>query len=119
MVPQHVKGVAGSDKLVFAREQRRAPSRAEEILWGLIRGKRLGVKFRRQHSISSFVLDFYCDEAKLAVEVDGPAHERQARYDAWRDEELLRLGIRTVRIGADEVTRELLAVLDRLRTELS
>ena len=68
-----------------------------------------GLKFRRQHPAGPYVLDFYCDSAKLAVEVDGFVHvtgdhpERDARRDAW----LVQRGIRTLRIDSRDVRDEL------------
>ena len=110
--------VASPDKLHFAREQRRKPTRAEEALWQALRGGALGARFRRQHPIGDFVLDFYCAEAKLAVEVDGSTHDERPGYDGWRDSELQRRGIRTVRFASDVVESDLAGVLRRLRASL-
>ena len=99
----HIIRSAWPDKVAFAREQRAQPTRAERLLWEALSGGALGVRFRRQHPIGDFVLDFYCREARLAVEIDGPTHDRSQRYDDWRDATLWRLGIRTVRIPADAV----------------
>ena len=59
------------DMLTFRRSLRRTQTPAEVVLWGLVRGGRLGVRFRRQHAVGPFVLDFYCPSARLAVELDG------------------------------------------------
>jgi very-short-patch-repair endonuclease len=72
-----------------------------------------GFRFRRQHPIGPYVLDFYCDSARIAVEVDGYAHltgdhpQRDERRDAW----LARQGVRTLRIDAREVRDDLDAVV--------
>ncbi len=113
-----VMGAARRDKVTFAREQRREPTRAEKTLWGALRGQALGAKFRRQHPIGDFVLDFYCESARLAVELDGPSHEESAAYDAWRDEQLAHLDIRTLRIPEDQVFTSLKDVLTRITAAL-
>ena len=98
-----ITGAATPDKLVFAREQRRQPTRAEDRLWQALRGNALGVRFRRQHPVGDFVLDFYCEKRRLAVEIDGPIHDQTDTYDRWRDGELARTGIRTLRLRAVDV----------------
>lgn len=87
----------------------------EARLWRCLRAGRLrGLKVRRQHPVGPFILDFYCAEAKLAVEVDGAAHdhpdriERDRRRTAW----LSGRGIRVVRLRASSVRDELDGVLD-------
>ena len=87
----------------FARKLRREMSLPEVILWQHLRGDQLeGLRFRRQHPVGAYVLDFYCDAAKLAVEVDGAHHSlgdnpaRDTQRDAW----LAAGGIETLRIPA-------------------
>ena len=92
----------------------------EGLLWNRLRGKQLaGLKFRRQHPVEPYVLDFYCAEVKLAVEVDGTVHmdEGQAAKDDHRDRFLAERGIRTLRIFARDVFKEMDAVLDRIAHE--
>lgn len=67
-----------------AREMRREPTPAEAVLWSALRGGRLGVRFRRQHPVGRFILDFWCAEAKLAIEVDGGIHDEQHDRDEAR-----------------------------------
>jgi very-short-patch-repair endonuclease len=67
---------------VLGRQMRRAPTPAEDALWQRIRGRQLGMKFRRQHAIDRFIVDFYCLETALVVEVDGKIHEYTAAEDA-------------------------------------
>ncbi len=69
-----------------ARGNRHSPTAAEERLWAALRGGRLGVRFRRQHIIGRFIVDFYCPAARLVIEVDGPIHEQTAAEDALRQE---------------------------------
>jgi len=97
-----------------AREQRRAPTRAEQILWEALRGRRLaGLKFRRQHPYGRFILDAFCVEHQLEVEVDGGIHAdaAQCAHDAARDEVLRRQGIRVLRFTNDQVEKHLNQVL--------
>ncbi len=107
--------VATRDKVVFAREQRREPTRTEERLWDLIRDRKLGFKFRRQHPVEDFVLDFYSQEVGLCVEIDGPEHQRRAGYDEWRTEQLGRRGITVLRFSDDLARRQLSRVVVTIR----
>ncbi len=100
-----------------ARTLRTEMSPPEGLLWNKLRGKQLGgLKFRRQHPVDPYVLDFYCAEVKLAVEVDGDLHmdEGRAVQDNRRDRFLSERGIRTLRIPARDVFKEMDAVLDRI-----
>ena len=113
-----VVGVSDKGKLEFAREQRKQASPGEQVLWQALRNRALGVRFRRQHPIQDYVLDFYCAEAKLAVEVDGAGHEEQRGYDSNRDQDLADWGIRTVRFEHAQVLGDLQEVLRKIRCEL-
>ena len=102
-----------------AKTLRRAMSLPEVLLWIGLKARRLeGLHFRKQHPVGPYVLDFYCDTLKLAVEVDGYAHDtedrpyRDARRDAW----FAARGIRTLRLPAAEV---LASVDDALATILA
>ena len=114
-----VIGAAKRDKVRFAREQRRAPTHAEDALWGELRGAKLGWRFRRQHPIGDFVLDFYCSDAGLAIEIDGPTHAEKRGYDEWRDEQLAARGIRTLRLDAELVSEDLSEALKTIRAALT
>lgn len=106
-------------KVAFAREQRRQPTLSEAALWDALRGGQLGQRFRRQHPVGDFVLDFYCARAHLAVELDGETHQRQPSYDSWRDSQLALAGIRVLRIPSHEVHTNLDAVLTAIRTAVT
>ena len=99
-----------------ARQLRRALTLPEVALWAQLRTRPNGLKFRRQHPAGPYVLDFYCAEARLCVEVDGEAHsfEQQAARDARRDALLAEHGIETLRIAARDVLRELDAVMTHI-----
>jgi very-short-patch-repair endonuclease len=96
-----------------SRAQRREMSLPEVLVWQALRGGPGGIKFRRQHPTGEFSLDFYCGDARLAIEIDGEAHERGDRplRDAIRDAWLDEAGIVTLRIPAAEVLRDLDAVI--------
>ena len=98
---------------------RRGPTPAEDMLWQRLRDRQLdGFKFRRQHSIDRFIVDFYCPEARLAVELDGPVHEQSVERDAIRQELLERRGLRVLRFTNDQAIESADAVLARIRHEL-
>jgi len=94
----------------------------EVLLWGQLKGRKLnGVQFRRQHPVGRYVLDFYCEAARLCVEVDGQGHDAadRPRRDAERDACLAGRGVRTVRLPAslvlsdmDAAVRTILAALE-------
>src|SRR5258705_8064695 len=82
------------------RELRRDPTSAERRAWELLRDRRiLGLKFRRQHAISRFIVDFYCADLRLVLELDGGIHRERERasYDAARTAWLEAHGFRVVR----------------------
>ena len=90
-----------------ARRLRRTMTAPEVILWHRLRRKPGGFKFRRQHPAGAYVVDFFCSEARLAIEVDGIAHNmgnRPARDDA-RDRWLQTREVATLRIAAADVAR--------------
>ena len=99
-----------------ARELRKNPTDAEDKLWQAIRKRQInGRKFRRQVAIGAFVVDFYCSSERLAVEVDGPIHDRQVEADKIRQELIESLGIRFLRLTNDEVERHIEASLNKIR----
>jgi type I restriction enzyme S subunit len=103
--------------LEFARQLRHQATDAENLLWRLLRGRQIAnAKFRRQHAFPPYILDFYCHELKLAVELDGGQHNVDAgqRRDARRDEYLAGHGIRVLRFWNNEVLRETEAVLEAI-----
>ena len=103
-----------------AREKRHLPTHAEEVLWERLRNRRLnGAKFRRQDVIESYIVDFFCPEAGLVVEVDGPIHEKTQDEDASRQRHLEGLAIRVIRFSNDAVLTDLDRVLDEIRHALA
>ena len=97
----------------WAREMRKQMPDAEVMLWKLLRNRSIvGAKFRRQHPVGRYILDFYCDEKKLAIELDGSQHADQSEYDQKRDAYLNTLGIRVLRFWNNQMLLETEAVLE-------
>ena len=101
-----------------ARHMRFNPTVSESRLFAAIRGRRLGVAFRRQVPLGRYVVDFAAREAGLIVEVDGPFHAARAKADARRDESLRRLGYRVLRLEAELVMRDLPGAVARIALAL-
>ena len=101
-----------------ARELRRRMTPPEARLWVVLKGGKLaGLRFRRQHPVGPFVLDFYCPAARLAVEVDGAGHEHPERMaaDRRRTRWLAQQGIEVLRVAAEDVRVNLEGVLGTIR----
>ena len=92
-----------SSKKSLRRALRSAPTYSERALWSSLRRIGVGAKFRRQESIGAYVVDFYCPELRLAVEVDGASHVGRDEYDRQRDEDLAAFGVTTLRFSDTEV----------------
>jgi len=98
-----------------ARELRQKQTSAEEILWECLRDRRLlNAKFRRQHNIGQYIVDFYCHAALLAIEVDGSVHDTQQVKDADRDEWMQSHGLTVLRFRNDKVFDEIEKVLSAI-----
>jgi very-short-patch-repair endonuclease len=84
-----------------ARHLRKSVTSAEERAWWLLRNRRvMGLKFRRQHPVGKYIVDFYCAQARLAIEIEGSVHAQpgQMRKDMAKDAYLGRMGIRVLRL---------------------
>ena len=113
---RHRERVRGVEPIVqqAAETLRKQPTPAEAALWQALRGRRCaGMKFRRQHAVGPFILDFYCAEAHLVVEVDGTIHDSPdvKEHDALRSEHLERYGYRVLRVRNEDVIADLPGVL--------
>lgn len=105
-----------------AKQHRQNPTDAEKVLWELLRGKKLeGYKFRRQHIIDDFIVDFLCLEKRLVVEVDGDYHftPEQKEADELRTEVLKTYGFKVIRFSNKEVLGNTEEVLDQIALELA
>lgn len=102
-----------------ARKLRSDMSLPEVLLWRELRKRPHGLKFRRQHASGAYVLDFFCSDARLAIEVDGEAHARGDRptRDAARDAFFAQAGVRTLRIAAADVLRNIEGVVAHIVAE--
>ena len=111
--------LAGSDSARRnAKRLRKAMTSPEIALWLALRGNGAGLRFRRQHAAGVYVLDFYCAPARLAIEVDGEAHNRGDRplRDAVRDEWFATQGTRVLRYSAAEVLSNLEGLVREIMT---
>ena len=117
-------GVHTADPMMYgmlkerAEEMRKNPTEAEKVLWEALRANGLGVKFRQQHIIEDFIVDFYCNEYKVTVEVDGGYHNtsEQTVSDAERTARLNELGYTELRFTNEEVLHDLDNVLKKIKT---
>lgn len=100
----------------FARKMRSAPTSAEQIMWEWLRGNLTGLHFRRQAVVADYILDFYCGLVRIAVEVDGKMHDPMKDHE--RDQDLRKVGVKTIRIPASRVYRELDKVFDDIRSQI-
>jgi len=110
----HVRPAIDPRFLQLCRDMRTNATNAEALLWKLLRNRQLGGrKFRRQNPVGGFILDFYCHEAQVGIELDGGGHAdtRQAEYDAQRTRILARNGIRVLRFWNNQVMEETEAVV--------
>ena len=99
-------------KLQLAREFRKKATKSETIMWNALRNRKLlNLKFRRQHIIKGYVIDFYCHELKLAIEIDGIIHRFRSKDDKTRQENIEQSGITFYRIQSGRVERDVENVL--------
>ena len=88
---------------------------AEALLWRLLRNRRIaGAKFRRQHPIGRYILDYYCVENKLGIELDGGQHGEAVEYDQHRDSWLRTQGILVLRFWNNQMLTETEAVMETI-----
>ncbi|MBC6697243.1 phosphoribosylformylglycinamidine synthase subunit PurQ [Hymenobacter puniceus] len=105
----------------FSGQMRREPTPAEDVLWQALRNRQLDdAKFRRQHAIGKFIVDFICTQHNLIVEVDGEVHDEagQAEYDSGRTYELEGVGYYVLRFTNGQVLHQLPTVLQKISAAL-
>ncbi|KAB2881268.1 DUF559 domain-containing protein [bacterium] len=103
------------------RDLRNHATRSEKLLWSHLKGKQLsGFKFRRQHGVGPYVLDFYCPEAKLAIEIDGASHDSDdaKTKDQRRQAFIEEFGVRFLRFKDTELFENPNKVLEKIKEEL-
>jgi len=101
-----------------AKEMRANPTKAEAALWSQLRNKNLVAKFRQQHLILDYIVDFVCLRKKLIIEVDGKIHDAQVEEDAIRTEALENDGYKVIRFKNEEVLGGIEIVLNQIEKEL-
>jgi very-short-patch-repair endonuclease len=104
----------------YRKDLRNNLTSAEATLWNYLKGKQLGKKIRRQHSVGNYILDFYCATERIAIELDGAHHftEEGMKYDSERTAYLNGLNIRVIRFENRRVFEELESVLEEIKTTL-
>ena len=101
----------------YRRILRNEPTPFEMKVWSFLKNKQLGVKFRRQHSIENYIVDFYCCEKKIAVEIDGDSHfsELVIEYDKKRSDILKKHDICVIRFTNREVVENIEWVVEEIK----
>lgn len=107
----NLRDKCSAEKKSFARHLRKNMTPAEERLWEALKRKSLGFRFKPQRVIRGFIVDFYCPEVWLIVEVDGSSHTGRELKDAARDRIMADLGFVTIRFSNDEVLTDLPTVI--------
>jgi len=117
MAKRESKPIRGSTNIRRrAKELRKQATPAEKILWDQLRNRRLhGLKFRRQHPLGNFIVDFYCPTHRLVVEIDGTIHQYKEAEDHARNELLEVKGYKVIRFWNNEVEENLDKVLEAIK----
>lgn len=106
-------------ELYERRKELRTNATPHEVkLWEFLRKKKLGYRFRRQQSVGWYILDFYCPERKIAIEIDGTPHHKSKAYDTGRTTYLNARNITVLRFWNDEVERDIKKVIAKIRNLL-
>jgi very-short-patch-repair endonuclease len=105
-----------------ARQLRKNSTLSEILLWQKIKGKTLGYEFHRQVPIDEFIVDFYCHELKLVIEIDGYTHNYKFEYDSFRQKQLENFGLKIIRFDDIEIKKsmnDVLRALENIVVEIS
>ncbi len=114
--------VVKNSKVEFSKILRKEMTNAESILWNRLRNRQVcGCKFRRQQILLGFIADFYCEEAKLVIEVDGGLHEtkEQIIVDIHKDDVYNELRLTVMRITNEEIENDIDSVIEKISGLLS
>jgi cyclase len=126
--PDNIEGIkhdmflgASSDLFGFAKQLRLQETEAEKLLWSRLSRRQLGVKFRRQHPIYTYVADFYCHSHKLIIEVDGAVHDSEENtfYDKIRTYGFNEFKINVRRFTNNQIFDDIETVLETIKKTLS
>ena len=111
--------VFNKSKFLSRRKELRKSLTPQELkLWHFLRNKKLGVKFRRQHGIGPYVVDFYCKEKNLIIELDGSRHLNEKEYDKERDSYIETLEIKVLRLWNSEIDKNIEKALVKIKEHL-
>jgi len=112
----------GATALIFQKADmlRNNPTVSEAKLWKHVNKSQLGLKFRRQHPIATFIADFYCHKAKLIIEIDGKNHNAKGTkiYDDGRTYDLEQLGVSVLRFSNEQVLNEIEYVIEQIKNKV-
>lgn len=114
----HSKRIRGTTPEIEAAAKwlRKNMTPAEQKLWAALKDRQLdGFKFRAQHPVGHFIVDFYCPACSLMIEIDGSVHHMQADYDTARTQQLESYGYKVLRFTNDEVINDLADILKTIR----
>jgi cyclase len=113
----------GADVMIFAhaKKLRENMTAAELRLWERLAKNQLGVRFKPQHPVSNFIVDFYCHKAKFIIEVDGETHfsEESLKQDQSRTDELEQLGLKIIRFTNEQIFKDIAGVLKQIKLTLT
>lgn len=104
-----------------AKALRKKQTEAEKVLWNFLSNHQLKVKFRRQHPVSQFIVDFYCHEIKLVIEADGKIHlgKEKKEYDEMRNEHLEGFGLHIIRFSNNEILENIAEVIQQIQVKIN
>ena len=109
---------AKSNLIIKATLARKNLTKHEKLLWDKLKDKQLnGLKFRKQHPIHIYILDFYCASHQVSIELDGVSHKYMVEYDRERTAYLVNLGIKELRFKNEEIENNLEEVLNKIALE--
>jgi very-short-patch-repair endonuclease len=103
----------------LARQLRKNSTLSEVLLWQKIKNKGLGVQFHRQVPMLNYIVDFYCHEIMLAIEIDGDSHLHKYEYDKKREGELEQMGVKFIRFNDIDVKKNMFSVTLSLEQTVS
>ncbi len=118
--PRGLRKRSDPQKKLFARSMRRSPTKSEAILWSQLRQRKcMGYRFHRQAVILGWIVDFWCPELRLVIEVDGSSHKGRHKEDARRDSVMVNAGISIIRISASFVESQPDTAMRKIRRGIS
>ncbi len=116
--PKHQ--IFSAKRMVWRRKSLRQKStNSEKLLWERLRRNSLGYKFKRQFSVENYVVDFYCPDFKLAIELDGSSHKDKKIYDEYRTKFLSWYDIKEIRFKNYDIVNNMDVVINKIKTNLT